>query len=603
MPERENPLQDFHPLVRSWFSRAFPEPTPPQVLGWPPISRGEHTLILAPTGSGKTLAAFLWAINHLLEQHLGDRLEAGVRILYVSPLKALSNDIERNLQDPLAGIRAEARGTGFEAPEISVAVRTGDTPASRRAAMIRKPPEILITTPESLYLMLTGESSRKMFETVQYVIVDEIHSVCATKRGVHLSLSLERLQKVARQEFVRIGLSATLKPLERVAAFLGGLTREDGRPVPRPVTVVDAGRKREMDLEVLCPVEDFSLLGQEGVWPSVFDELVRLIHSHRTTLIFVNNRRLAERVATTLNERFGLPDTPAAVNLHAVPHQTARIDPPLSTEDSALRVKAYHGSMSRLAREEMEADLKAGRLRALVATSSLELGIDIGSIDLVVQLQSPKGVAPGLQRVGRSGHLVQATSKGRIIATHREDLVESAVIGRAMMRHEVEEIRVPENCLDVLAQQIVAMVSVEPWYEDDLFDTIQCSYCYRNLTRALFTSVLQMLAGRYEQGTFRAFHPRISWDRVNHRLLPLPGSRRSGGHQRRDNHRQGPIRGLPRRREDETRRGRRGVCLRNPCRGHVSARQQCLEGYRNGHQPSDCPGGPRPTGTDAFLEG
>ena len=535
MPAVPTPLDDFHPLVRSWFSRTFTDATPPQVLGWPPISRGEHTLILAPTGSGKTLAAFLWAINHLLEQHLRERLAPGVRILYVSPLKALNNDIERNLQDPLAGIQTEARRQRVQAPEISVAVRTGDTPAARRAAMIRRPPEILITTPESLYLMLTGESSRRMFESVQYVIIDEIHSVCGTKRGVHLSLSLERLQRIARQEFVRIGLSATLRPLERVARFLGGQMREDGRLLPRPVTIVDAGRKREMDLQIQCPVEDFSLLPQEGVWPSVFDELLGLIRAHTTTLVFVNNRRLAERVATTLNERLGSSEAPAAVGLYAVPRPTSPDEalPTLSSEPTPHRVQAYHGSMSREAREEMETDLKAGRLRALVATSALELGIDIGSIDLVVQLQSPKGVASGLQRVGRSGHLVRATSKGRIIATHREDLLECAVIGRAMKRHEVEETRVPENCLDVLAQQIVAMVSVEPWGEDELFQTIGGSYCYRDLPRPLFTGVLQMLAGRYEQESLRALQPRISWDRVNHRLHPLPGSRRlavlSGG--------------------------------------------------------------------------
>lgn len=542
-----SPLAEFHPIVRAWFLRTYGEPSPPQTLGWPAISSGQSTLILAPTGSGKTLAAFLWAINHLVEQHLHDVLPRGVRILYVSPLKALNNDIERNLVGPLEGIAAEARSAGLSLPTISTAVRTGDTPQSRRAAMAKKPPDILITTPESLYLMLTSKGTRGIFRTVQYVIIDEIHSLCGNKRGVHLSLSLERLQELAAQEFVRIGLSATQRPLERIAAFLGGRHREGESYRQRPVSIIDAGRRKEMDMRVVCAAPDFSLLPQEGIWSLVFGELLELIRLHTTTLVFVNNRRLAERVAARLNDELGvqseerkekredrLPEAEerpgvaekgaesrergSMVNLRAVP-RTMDWD----TGGIPL-VQAYHGSMSRTAREQMEEDLKAGKLRALVATSSLELGIDIGSVDLVVQLQSPRGVARGLQRIGRSGHLITATSKGRIFPTHREDLVEAAVVGRSMEEHDVEETEIPENCLDVLAQQIVAMVSVEEQDVEGLFALVRQSYCYRSLARTLFDGVIQMLAGRYTDQAFRELRARVSWDRVNGVLRSLPGS-------------------------------------------------------------------------------
>ncbi len=534
-------LNDFHPIVRRWFERTFGEPSPPQVQGWPSISSGNHTLILAPTGSGKTLAAFLWAINHLVEQHLAEELSPGVRILYVSPLKALNNDIQRNLELPLEGIRKEAEADGLKPPTITTAVRTGDTPQSRRAAMIRTPPDILITTPESLYLMLTSKQARKIFTTVQYVIVDEIHSVCNNKRGVHLSLTLERLQEVAEQEFVRIGLSATQRPLEDIAAFLGGLMREGEKLIPRPVNIVDAGQKKQMDLLVECAPPDFSDLPAESVWPMVFTEILQLILLHKTTLIFVNNRRLAERVAAKLNEMMTGDDNEGSgqgrtFNMYAVPVtlKNAKSQDPSSNEfaignsQSAIPrndlVQAYHGSMSRTAREQMEAELKAGNLRCLVATSSLELGIDIGSIDLVIQLQSPKGVARGLQRVGRSGHVIAATSKGRIFPTFREDLVESAVVSKAMIQHDVEFTNIPMHCLDVLAQQIVAMVSVEEWDVDELFSLVTQSYCYRDLSEKLYLGVLNMLAGRYTNEMFRELRARISWDKVNNTLRALPGS-------------------------------------------------------------------------------
>ena len=521
-----NPLENFHPVVRRWFEETFGKPSPPQAKGWPSISRGENTLILAPTGSGKTLAAFLWAINHLAEQHLGEDLLPGVRILYVSPLKALNNDIQRNLELPLAGIREEARSLGLRLPAIQTGVRTGDTPQSRRTHMLKHPPDILITTPESLYLLLTSKQARKTLTTVQYVIVDEIHSICGNKRGVHLSLSLERLAAIADQEFVRIGLSATQRPLEQIAAFLGGQRWEKKKLVPRPVTIVDAGRRKEMDLRVVCAPPDFSLLPQESVWPLIFSELLENIRRHTTTLIFVNNRRLAERVAAKLNEMIsGSEDTFSLYAVPLKPRSSESPTAPVLTETNGDEVvQAYHGSMSRLSRERMEADLKAGRLRALVATSSLELGIDIGSIDLVVQLQSPKGVARGLQRVGRSGHLVTATSKGRIFPTYREDLVEAAVVARAMQNHDVEMTTIPTDCLDVLAQQIVAMVSVEDWKTDPLFDCIRQSFCYRNLSRKLFLGVVQMLAGRFTHDAFRELRARISWDKVNNTLRALPGS-------------------------------------------------------------------------------
>lgn len=537
-------LADFHPAVRTWFLQTYGEPSPPQQLGWPSIASGQHTLILAPTGSGKTLAAFLWAINHLVEQRVAGDDEPGVRILYVSPLKALNNDIERNLEHPLSGIMSCAQESGFDLPAIRTAVRTGDTTQSRRISINKKPPDILITTPESLYLMLTSKNSRKIFRSVQYVIVDEIHSLCGNKRGVHLSVSLERLAAVAETEFIRVGLSATQRPLEEIARFLGGQTNTNGSHTPRPVNIVDAGQRKEMDLRVECAAPDFALLPQESVWPLVFTELLELIRTHRTTLVFVNNRRLAERVAAKLNEL--ITGNGNTFNLYAVPHGTDDSSTPSPRDsdnpilhhsndpatragetpasDSPGPILAYHGSMSRQAREQMEQDLKSGRLRCLVTTSALELGIDIGSVDLVVQVQSPKGVARGLQRVGRSGHLINATSKGRIYPTHRADLVESAVVARSMRIHDVELTTIPKDCLDVLAQQIVAMVSVEEWDVDSLYDLIRQSYCYAALPQALYTGVLEMLAGRYTHEAFRELRARISWDKVNSTLRALPGS-------------------------------------------------------------------------------
>jgi ATP-dependent helicase Lhr and Lhr-like helicase len=536
----ESSLEAFHPVVRNWFQKTFGEPSPPQRLGWPSIASGKHTLIVAPTGSGKTLAAFLWCINRLVEEDLKDpgsprieksgkksrrspkneKLSSGVRVLYVSPLKALNNDIHRNLELPLEGIHNEARSTGIQLSRLQSAVRTGDTPQSERLSIAKDPPDILITTPESLYLMLSSPRVRKIFCSVRYVIIDEIHSISGNKRGVHLSISLERLEKLAPQSFVRIGLSATQRPLEVIAQFLGGQQWNEGRLVPREVAIIDAGYKKQMDLQVACVVPDFSDLPNDSIWNLVFPRIIKEILQHRTTLIFVNNRRLAEHVAARLNEL--LTGREHTFNLYAVPRLYSQSQS--ENRSSDIVIQAYHGSMSRAAREKMETELKAGTLRALVATSALELGIDIGSIDLVIQIQSPKGIARGLQRVGRSGHLVSATSTGRIFITHRQDLVESAVVAKAMEEHAIEETHVPQDCLDVLAQQIVAMVGVEEWDAGELYNCIRQSYCYRSLSQKIFSHVLQMLAGRYTNEAFRQLRARISWDKARNKLSPLPGS-------------------------------------------------------------------------------
>ena len=465
-----NPLDQFDPAIREWFARELGNPTPPQALGWPVIGSGRHALILAPTGSGKTLTAFLWAIDRLL-----GREPEGTEVVYVSPLKALSNDIERNLRAPLEGIAGAGR--------IRAAVRTGDTPQAKRREMARRPPHILITTPESLYILLTGPERGRIFGGVKFVIVDEIHALAGNKRGAHLSLSLERLAAVSG-EFQRIGLSATVRPAEEVAGFLGG---------DRPVEIVDAGRRREIDVRVLSPVEDYTQLPAAGMWPKILPELVDLIGRHRTTLVFVQNRGQSERIAAWLNE---------------TAHERV--------------AEAYHGSMARHARLQMEARLKAGELRCLVATSALELGIDIGSIELVIQLQSPKSVTRALQRIGRSGHLVSATSKGRFFPTFRDDLAECAVIAGLLDTDFLEPTRVPRNAVDVLAQQIVASAAVEAVDLEDLFGMVRRSYCYRDLPRPLFDRVVDMVAGR----GMKDLRPAASLDPVHGRLAALSRTRR-----------------------------------------------------------------------------
>ncbi len=501
----------FHPVVEKWFSDNFTAPSPPQAQGWPVIAAGQHTLILAPTGSGKTLAAFLWCIDDLFRRGVQtdakefSRNAGGIHTLYISPLKALNNDIHRNLQEPLHGIKAAANAMNLTPPAIHALVRTGDTPPNERQAMLRRPPHILITTPESLFLLLTSRQGREVFRGLRYLIVDEIHAISNNKRGVHLSLSLERLMHVCQKEPVRIGLSATQKPLERIAAFLGGQCFGEGRhqPSPRPVTIVDCGQRKAMDLQVISPVEHFGDLPEATVWHAVIDKLYELIQSHRTTLAFVNMRAQAERIARLLNEK----------------HHAASGDP------EAEIALAHHGSLARERRYEIEARLKAGEIPAVIATASLELGIDIGSIDLVVQLESPRTVSAALQRVGRSGHLLSATSKGRLIPLYPGDLDDAVAMTRCMLASDIEETIVPENCLDVLSQQILAEVAVQEWSRLDLFKLVQQSYCYRNLSLMMFDSVLEMLAGRFADTTMRALQPRLTWDRINDRLIARRGAR------------------------------------------------------------------------------
>jgi len=495
------PLGLFHPAVRGWFARTFKAPTPPQLLGWPHIAAGENTLILAPTGSGKTLAAFLACINHLLEELLAGSTTEGVQVLYISPLKALNYDIERNLQAPLTGIMEVADQLGLVLPEIRVAVRTGDTTQHERQHMIRRPPHILITTPESLHLILTSHRAREILRPVQYLIVDEIHAISDNKRGTFLALLLERLERLAGRSFLRIGLSATQKPLDEVGRFLGGyerICRGNGIEfVPRRVAIVDAGMRKELDLKVLCPVQDLRDLPEDSIWPAIYRKLLELIRNHRSTLIFANNRRAVERITSEINNLAGYE-----------------------------LVRAHHGSVSKQMRRGIERELKEGKLPALVATASLELGIDMGAIDLVCQVESPKSVATGLQRVGRAGHLYKAASKGRLLPKTRSDLLETVVISDAMRHARVSSLKIPRNCLDVLAQQIVAIVAMEPWDVDELYDQVRQAYPYRDLPRLVFNSVLEMLSGRYPSEAFRDLRPRISWDRMNNRLHPMPGSQR-----------------------------------------------------------------------------
>lgn len=472
------PLSSFHPVVRAWFEERFGAPTPPQVQGWPAIAAGRSALILAPTGSGKTLAAFLKCLDQLYQENI--RPDAGVQVLYISPLKALNNDIYKNLEVPLRGIEAKASELGVSLPRLTTAVRTGDTPQKDRAAMLRRPPHLLITTPESLYLMLTSKA-RQMLRTVRYVIVDEIHAVCATKRGVHLSLSLERLEAITAQSPVRIGLSATQRPLAEIARYLGG--------VGRPVQIIDTGTRKQLDLQVEAPLADMRALPEGSLWAAIHPHLLELIQQHRSTLIFVNYRGLAERLAGHLNE--------------------------LARREIA---RVHHGSMSRERREQVEQELKEGRLPCLVATSSLELGIDIGAIDLVIQVESPKSVARGLQRVGRAGHVVGAASKGRLVPKFRGELLEMACIVREMSAGHVEETQVPTGALDVLAQQITAMAAVDDWEVGPLLTLVRQSYCYRDLTERQLHAVLEMLSGTYPSDEFRDLRPRIVWDREAGRI-------------------------------------------------------------------------------------
>jgi ATP-dependent helicase Lhr and Lhr-like helicase len=508
-------LSRFSPLTRGWFEGAFAEPTPAQEQGWEAISEGQNTLILAPTGSGKTLAAFLWVIDRLLAQGTAPPEKERCRVLYVSPLKALTYDVDRNLRAPLAGIALQGERTGQDVPTLRTATRTGDTPAGDRRDIVRHPPDILITTPESLYLMLTS-SAHEILKSVEYVIVDEIHAVAGTKRGAHLALSLERLERLTKKPPQRIGLSATQRPLDEIARFLGGRARDpqSGEWRPRPVAVVDAGVRKPLDLQVVVPVDDMGELGKvvepallEGpaagdpevrhsIWPAITPVLLDLIRQHHSTLVFVNSRRLAERLAARLND--------------------------LAGEEL---VRAHHGSVAREQRLEIEDALKAGKVPALVATSSLELGIDMGAVDLVVQVESPSSVASGLQRIGRAGHQVGEPSRGRVFPKFRGDLVEAAIVTKRMKEPLIEETRIPRNPVDVLAQQIVAMCAVDDVTVDDVAEVAGGAYPFADCSRAVLENVLDMLAGRYPSDEFAELRPRIVWDRANDTLRARPGSR------------------------------------------------------------------------------
>src|SRR4051812_16690360 len=444
------PLRSFHPVVARWFQQRFGEPTPPQQQGWEAIRAGQDTLISAPTGSGKTLAAFLYSLDQLFREGLEGPLPDEIRVVYVSPLKALSADIHLNLAEPRREIRRLAEESGLEAPRITAAIRSGDTPAAERAAMLRKPPHILVTTPESLYLLLTARRSREMLKTVRTVIVDEIHAVLESRRGAHLALSLERLAHVAQQPVQRIGLSATMEPIEEVGRWLVGQSGE--RPSP---AIINEGHRRALDLALELPGSPLEAVMAGEVWNEVYDRLAELINAHKTTLVFVNTRRLAERVARHLGERLG-----------------------------EGTVTAHHGSLSKETRLDAEERLKGGKLQALVATASLELGIDIGHVDLVCQLGTPRRISTFLQRVGRSGHTVIGTPKGRLFPLTRDELVECTAIIRSVRSGDLDRVIIREKPLDVLAQHTVAEASAEDWDESDLFDLFRRAYAYRNLARS-----------------------------------------------------------------------------------------------------------------------
>ncbi|WP_433183721.1 ATP-dependent helicase [Actinoallomurus sp. CA-150999] len=528
------PIDRFSAATRAWFAGAFAAPTAAQAGAWEAISQGDNTLVVAPTGSGKTLAAFLWSLDRLASTPPPEDPKRRCRVLYVSPLKALAVDIERNLRAPLTGLRQTARRLGLAEPDIGVAVRSGDTPADERRRFATKPSDILITTPESLFLILTSQA-REALRGVETVIVDEVHAVAATKRGAHLALSLERLDALLERPAQRIGLSATVRPVSEVAAFLGGV---------RTATVVQPPHEKEVELRISVPVEDMTELPPDpraeddsplqgrNIWPHVEDAVLDLIGAHRSTIVFANSRRLAERLSGRLNELAW-----ERQNGEALPQDSSPAE--MMAQAGAARgapadvVRAHHGSVSKEERAGIEESLKAGRLPAVVATSSLELGIDMGAVDLVVQVESPPSVAAGLQRIGRAGHQVGAVSKGVIFPKYRGDLVQTAVVAERMRDGRIEELRYPRNPLDVLAQQIVAMTAMDDWPVDELETLVRRAAPFATLPRSVLEATLDMLAGRYPSDEFGELRPRLVWDRVAGVLRGRPGGQRlavtSGG--------------------------------------------------------------------------
>lgn len=518
-------LARFSALTREWFTAAFPVPTAAQAQAWSAIAEGHNTLVIAPTGSGKTLAAFLWAIDELARSNAEPR--SGTTVLYVSPLKALAVDVERNLRTPLTGITRVAERHGVPAPSISVGVRSGDTTPSQRRAMLSKPPDILITTPESLFLMLTS-AARETLASVRTVIVDEVHAVAATKRGAHLALSLERLDQLLDRPAQRIGLSATVRPPEEVARFLSGQA---------PTTIVAPPAAKTFDLSVQVPVPDMANLDNNSIWPDVEERIVDLIEAHQSSIVFANSRRLAERLTSRLNEihaeRSGIE-----LSMDHNPQVGGGAPAQLMASGQAngalpLLARAHHGSVSKEQRAQVEDALKSGRLRAVVATSSLELGIDMGAVDLVIQVESPPSVASGLQRIGRAGHQVGEISQGVLFPKHRTDLIGCAVTVQRMRSGDIETMHVPANPLDVLAQHTVAVAALEPVDADAWFDAVRRSAPFATLPRSAFEATLDLLSGKYPSTEFAELRPRLVYDRDHGTLTARPGAQRlavtSGG--------------------------------------------------------------------------
>ncbi|HVK20690.1 MAG TPA: ATP-dependent helicase, partial [Actinokineospora sp.] len=525
----ENALDLFSPATRQWFAGAFVAPTDAQTGAWRAAAAGEHALVVAPTGSGKTLAAFLWALDRLAAEGPPADAKHRCRVLYVSPLKALAVDVQRNLRAPLAGIRQAAHRLDLPEPDITVGMRTGDTPADERRAFARTPPDVLVTTPESLFLLLTS-AARESLRGVRTVIVDEVHAVAGVKRGSHLALSLERLDALLDRPAQRIGLSATVRPVDEVSGFLGG---------GRPVTLVQPKIGKTIEVRVEVPTEDMASLveqvnddaadrTQSSIWPKVERRVLELVRAHRSTIVFSNSRRLAERMTARLNELAAEePGEPVRFPAEAIGQSG------MTTMAAPVIARAHHGSMSREQRTLVEEDLKSGRLPCVVATSSLELGIDMGAVDLVVQIEAPPTVAAGLQRVGRAGHQVGAVSRGVMFPKFRGDLVSCAVVAERMAQGAIEAVRYPRNPLDVLAQHIVAMVAIEPWTVTELATLVRRAAPFASLPDAALYAVLDMLAGRYPSEEFGELRARITWDRISGELRGRPGAQRlavtSGG--------------------------------------------------------------------------